>query len=187
MMKIQLHRPSRVAFALLVTILTAVSANSQTPAEFRSKFGEPQIRHIKNGRTTLELYLVRPNIQMTTTYTKDGRLCEASFDPVPSSTPSTPARLHPPGGDYMSTADVISLIDDLVPIQTRGKSSGAWSMNGGDPEMVLHHPGCWGSYGVNYENVSIYTSSWCGGGTFTATIHWNNTKCRGERLSIKKK
>jgi hypothetical protein len=124
---------------------------------------------------------------MTVTYDKEGRICEASIDPVPSSTPSTSIVEHPPSGDYMSTADVIEIINELVPNDARGKSSGASTMNGGDPEMKLNHPGCWGRYLEVFENVSISASTWCWGGTFSATIHWGNAKCRGEEATIKKK
>lgn len=186
-MELRLHRASRFAFALLITTFAAVSSNSQTPAELRAKYGEPQTREIKNGRPAVERYLVRPNILMTITYTKDGRLCEADIEPVPSSTPTMPTVENPPSGDYMSTADVLSVIDELVPPETRGKSSGAGSMNGGDPEMKLNHPGCWGAYCESFEYVSISASSWCWGGTFSVTIHWGNTKCRGERITINKK
>jgi hypothetical protein len=180
---------SKVAYVVLVTILAAGSVFSQTPETLRAKYGEPQERYIKNGRTTFERYLVTPNIQLTVTYTKAAQLCKASFDPVPSSTPTVLTLEHPPEGDYMSTADVITVINELVPLETRGKSNGAGSMNGGDPEieMKLNHPGCWGSYTAFYENVTIYTSSWCWGGTFSATVHWSNTKCRSERLTITKK
>lgn len=186
-MQFRFHRALKVAFALIITILAATSSNSQTSAELRDKYGEPQMREIKNGRTTVERYLVRPNILMTVKYSKDGRLCEATVDPVPSLPPTTPTREYPPDGDYMSTADVIGVINELVPPETRGKSISEGKMNGGDPEMKLNHPGCSGLYWFEYESVSILASSWCWGGTFSATIHFGNTKCHGERVTIKKK
>lgn len=181
------HSALQVAFAIVITILAAISSNSQTSTELRAKYGEPQMSKIRNGRPKIERYLVRSNILMTITYTRGGRFCEAGLDPVPSSTPTTPTLDHPPEGDYISTADVISVINELVPPEIRGKSFGVGSMNGGDPEMKLNHPGCWGSYWENFENVSISASSWCWGGTFSATIHWGKTKCRGERFTIKRK
>ncbi len=60
-------------------------------------------------------------------------------------------------------------------------------MNGGDPEMKLHHPGCWGAYFAYFENVRLTTSTWCWGGIFSATIHWGKTTCRGQSVKVKKR
>ena len=179
-MRLWVHRTLRVASALLFTILIAGSSNSQTPSELRALYGEPQMVKMKNGRPTVERFLVRPKILMTITYDKDGRLCEASLDPVPGMIPATPVPENPPTGDYMSTAEVISVINELVPPETRGKTTNAFHINGGDPKMILNHPGCLGGDWMSFENVYVGSSSWCGGGTFSATVHWKSAKCRGK-------
>jgi hypothetical protein len=135
----------------------------------------------------MERYLVRPNILMTIRYTKQGLPCEAILEPVPASTPREGRREHAPDGDYMVTAEVIKLINELIPIEMRGKKVDEGSVNGGDPEMKLHHPGCWGAYFAAYENVSFTCSTWCWGGTFSAIIHWEKTTCRGQTITLKKR
>ena len=124
---------------------------------------------------------------MTIKYTTHGEPCEAVFEPVPNSTPTTGRPEHAPEGDYMSTAEVITLINELLPIEKRGRKINEVSVNGGDPQMRLHHPGCAGFYFVFFDNGSVTTSSWCGGGTFSATIHWGKTSCRGQTVKFKKK
>jgi hypothetical protein len=177
----------RLVVSLFISSLAAISASAQTPMELRARYGEPQMRQLKNNHLVVERYLVRPNILMTIKYTKQGRACEALIEPVPLSTPATGRGEHAPEGDYMSTAEVIKIIDELVPVEQRGKKVGEGSMNGGDPEMRLHHPGCWGAYFADYENVTITCSTWCWGGTFSATIHWGKTICRGQSITIKDK
>jgi hypothetical protein len=142
---------------------------------------------LKNDRPAVERFLVRPNILMTIRYTKRGEPCEAVLEPVPNSTPKTGRPENAAEGDYMSTAEVIKLINELVPVETRGKKINEFSMNGGDPQMKLHHPGCSGAYVVVFEKGSVTCSTWCWGGTFSATIHWGKTSCRGQTVKFKKK
>ena len=168
-------------------VLIGSSASAQTPLEFRAKYGEPQMTQIKNRRVEVQRYLVRPNIQMTVRFTNQGQACEAEIEPVPSSTPTVITVEHAPEGDYMSTAEVIEVINEVVPVAQRGKRIGGGSMNGGDPDMKLHHPGCYGMTFASYEKVSFSSSSWCNGGTFSATIHFGKTSCKGESITIKKK
>lgn len=175
MMELRLHKGSRLAVALLTIILAAISSNSQTSAELRSKYGEPQMSKIKNGRTELERYLVRPNIVMTIYYTKNGRPRDAMIQPLKGTRSKDDTSQHPPQGDYMSTADVIDIINEIVPIERRGKRFGDGTMNGGDPLMKLNHPGCSGGYDAYYENVSFYCSTWCWGGTLYANIVWGKS------------
>lgn len=180
------HTASRPALIALLVCLAAITASAQTPAELRARYGEPQWSQLRNNRPEVERYLVRPNILMTIRYTEKGQPCEALLEPVPSSTPKEGRGEHAPEGDYMSTAEVIKLINELVPIEKRGKKIGEGSVNGGDPEMKLHHPGCAGVYFAYYENATVSSSTWCWGGTFSATIHWGKANCRGKSIKIKK-
>jgi hypothetical protein len=174
------------AFGFLI-LATAGITPAQTPAELRAKYGAPQMTKLKNHRPALERFLVRPNIQMTVRYTARGEPCEAILEPVPNSTPKIGRGEHAPEGDYMLTAEVIKLVNELLPVETRGKKINEGSMNGGDPEMKLHHMGCSGGYFVFFENATVTASSWCWGGTFSATIHWGKTKCRGQTIKSKDK
>jgi hypothetical protein len=178
---------SRLALIVVVGCFAAIALSAQTPAELRAKYGVPQTSQLQNNHPAVERYLVRPNILMTIRYTRQGLPCEAVLEPVPSSTPKEGRGEHAHEGDYMSTAEVIKLINELVPIEKRGKKINEGSMNGGDPEMKLHHPGCWGAYFAYYENVSFTSSTWCWGGTFSVTIHWGEASCRGQTIKFKKK
>jgi hypothetical protein len=176
---------SWLALAVVVACCAAITS-AQTAGELRAKYGVPQTSQLKNGRPTVERFLVRPKILMTMRHTKQGLPCEAVLEPVPSSTPKLGRGEHAPEGDYMSTAEVIKLINELVPIEKRGKKINERSMNGGDPEMKLHHPGCSGVYFAYFENVSFTCSTWCWGGTFSVTIHWGKASCRGQSIKVKK-
>ena len=116
---------------------------------------------LENNRPSVERFLVRPNIQMTIRYTDRGEPCEAVFEPVPNSTPKAGRPEHAPDGDYMSTTEVIKLINEILPAEKRGKKVTQGQVNAGDPEMKLHHPGCTGFYFVDFENASVSAASWC--------------------------
>ena len=139
----------------------------------------------ENDRPAVERFLVRPDIVMTIRYTTDGEPCEAVLEPVPNSTPKTGRPEHGGEGDYMSTSEVISLINEILPVEKRGKEITQGQVNAGDPEMKLHHPGCTGFYFVTFENASVSAASWCWGGTFSAMIHWGKTSCRGQIMKFK--
>jgi hypothetical protein len=156
---------------LVIMLVTTVSAYSQTSSELRKKYGEPEILKLKDGEPEVERYNVSQTIRLTVTYAKKGQLYELVIEPVPSSTPKNDGV-----GDLMPTKTVINLINELAPVGLRGKSRGAFSVNGGDPEMKLHHPGCWGGYLVIYEHVTIDCSTWCWGGTFSVRIRWEEYK-----------
>jgi hypothetical protein len=178
---------SRLSLIIVIVWLGAMATSAQTPAELRGRYGEPQMREVANHLAVIERYLVRPNILITIRYTKQGLPCEAVLEPVPASTPKEGRGEHALEGDYMVTAEVIKLINDLVPIGKRGKKINEMSVNGGDREMKLHHPGCSGLYLAYYEKVSISCSTWCRGGTFSATIHWGKTICRGQTIAFRKR
>ena len=177
----------KILTIVIVIFGTTVLAHGQTSTELRARYGAPQMTELKSNRPVVERFLVRPNILMTIRYTSRGDPCEAILEPVPNSTPKTGRLEHAPEGDYMTTAEVIKLINELVPIEKRGKKINEGSMNGGDPEMKLHHPGCSGAYFAFFENASVTSSTWCWGGTFSATIHWGKTSCRGQTVKSKTK
>jgi hypothetical protein len=175
----------RVFAIVFVVVATAATAYAQTSPDLRGRYGEPQMVQLKNNRPLVERFLVRPHIQMTIRYTDRGEPCEALLEPVPNSTPKTGRPEHAPEGDYMSTPEVITLINELMPFEKRGKKVSEGSMNGGDPQMKLHHSGCSGVYFVTFENATVTCSTWCWGGTFSATIHWGKTSCSGQTMKLK--
>jgi hypothetical protein len=157
---------------LVIMLVATVSAYAQTSSELRKKYGEPEILKLKDGEPEVERYNVRPYmyIRLTVTYAKNGQPSELLIEPVPTPPP------HSGHGDLMSTKVVINLINELVPVASRGEFIGIGSMNGGDPEMKLDHPGCWGQYFALYKHLIISCSTWCWGGTFSARIRWEEYK-----------
>jgi hypothetical protein len=172
-------------FAIMVLLGAIDVVSGQTSAQLRAKYGAPQMIELKENLPVVERFLVRPNIQMTIRYTTNGEPCEAVLEPVPNSTPKTGRPEYALKGDYMSTAEVKKLIDEILPIEKRGKKLSEGKFNGGDPEMTLHHPGCTGLYHVSFEHARIHAVSWCRGGTTSATIHWGKTSCPGQTIVFK--
>jgi hypothetical protein len=175
----------RTMLSLFVVLTTAVLTSGQTSSELRAKYGAPQSVELENKLPTAERFFVRPSIQLTMTYTSDGAPCEAILEPVPNSTPKAGRAENAPQGDFMVTADVIKVINELLPPEKRGKKLNEGMFNGGDPQMKLHHLGCTGMYTVFYEHAIVDASSWCWGGTFRATIHWGKTSCPGQTIKPK--
>jgi|SRR5215831_10545080 len=175
----------RTMFSLLVVLTTAIIASGQTSSELRAKYGAPQTVELENNRVVVERFLVRAAIQMTIRYTTDGEPCEAVLQPVPNSTAKAGRAEHAPEGDFMVTAEVIKVIDEVLPFEKRGKKLSAIHTDGGDPEMKLHHPGCPGFDVAEFEKAYVSAVSWCWGGTFSATIHWGKTTCSGQTIKPK--
>ena len=169
-------------FAIVFVLFGAGFVHAQTSAELRARYGEPQMTVLKDNRAAVERFLVRPEILMTIRYTDRGEPCEAFLEPVPNSTPKEGRPEHAAEGDYMSTAEVIKLINELLPVEKRGKKIGEFSLNGGDPEMKINYLGCSGVYVVSFENARVGCTTWCWGGTFSVTIHWGKTSCPGQTI-----
>ena len=169
----------------LVVLGTTLVGHAQTSSQLQAKYGEPQMTELRDNHPAVERFLVRPNIQMTIRYTSAGEPCEAVLEPVPNSTPKTGRAEHAPEGDLMFTSEVIKVIDELLPPGKRGKTIQEGRFNGGDPQMKLHHLGCAGGYFVSFEHAMVTATTWCWGGTFSVTIHWGKTSCRGQTMKPK--
>jgi hypothetical protein len=89
-------------------LLAAYLANPQSSSELRSRYGEPDI----------ERFIVHPGIGLTVDYGSDGLACEMLIEP--------PRPLF--HGDeqtlYMSSDEVTSVLDDVVPLGVRGPEIG---------------------------------------------------------------
>ena len=178
-----MHITIRTTLFVFAILSTGLLASAQTSSELRARYGAPQEIENQNNRVVAERFLVRPTIQMTIRYTRQGEPCEAVLEPVPNSTPKTGRAEHAPDGDFMVTAEVIKVVDELLPPNKRGKKINEGSFNGGDPQMKMHHPGCAGVYFVYFERAMVDASSWCWGGTFRVTIHWGKTSCSGQTVN----
>jgi hypothetical protein len=110
-------------------LLAAYLANPQSSSELRSRYGEPDI----------ERFIVRPGIGLTVEYGSDGLPCEMLIEP--------PRPLF--HGDeqtlYMSSDEVTSVLDDVVPVGTRGLEINDFIEEMGRNRYEL----------TQYENVSI--------------------------------
>ena len=175
-----------MAWLLALFLLIATNAAAQTSAELRARYGEPRVIWLEDGRPVFESYLVRPNILMKVIYTAKGQPCEVRINPEKPSGEPTLKTEYTPAGDLMRTATVIEIINELAPVEQRGKKIGDGSMNGGDDEMKLHHPGCYGVYDALYENVTISSGTWCWGGTIWVVIHWGETRCEGQSTTVER-
>jgi hypothetical protein len=122
----------RIVFGSLV-LLAAYFASPQSSSEFRTRYGEPDI----------ERFTVRPGIGLTVEYGSDGQPCEMLLEP--------PQPLF--HGDqqtlYMSSDVVTGVLDEVVPVSTRGLKLGSSVSQMGRIRYELNQ----------YENVSIGRST----------------------------
>lgn len=169
-MKIQFRQSCRLALMLLIIFVASVSAQAQTTSELRQKYGEPEKIKLKDGQSELERFKVSPDITLTVTYSKEGKATELVIEPMrPLVAPVEP-------GDLMPTEVVINIINELVPVSLRGELTFALHTNGGDHKMKLDHLGCTGIDNIIYKHVTIICVTWCQGGTFSATVRWQESK-----------
>ena len=119
-MDFKVHRIIAIVFVLFGA---AGLVAGQTSSELRARYGEPQMTELKNNRPVVERFRVGPNIFMTIKYTDDGEPCEAALEPVLNSTPKTDRPEHAPDADLMSTGEVIKLINEILPLEKRGKEN----------------------------------------------------------------
>jgi hypothetical protein len=121
-------RAMRISFGCSL-LLAAYFANPQSSSELRSRHGEPDI----------ERFIVRPGISLTVEYGSDRLACEMLIEP--------PLPLF--HGDeqtlYMSSDEVTSVLDDLVPLGMRGLQ-----INHSISEMGRNRHEL-----IEYQNVSI--------------------------------
>jgi len=142
----------KIAFLILI-ICTAATAQSSTI--LRQKYGAP----------LKESYHVRANILATATYNKDGQVCEIVIEPLP---PSTAIKSN----EQKIKSDILNeLIDELVPMQERGKNLMSSFLN----LKCLPRDDCAGT-GEDYEKVYIYRNGGIDSHRY-ATIQWKKIVC----------
>ena len=140
----------------LVVILWLIAAPvmAQTSTELRKRYGEPQS----------ETYQVRPGIVLSVFYTKSGQLCRMEISPQRQK-----VRLGL-AAEVMPSDEVLRIIDELIPIDQRGRSI----------RKVTDTSGCNENLIAEYEKVIVSLSNRCqaqGGGTYSAIIEWKEAKC----------
>jgi hypothetical protein len=119
---------------IFLLLLCCVSMTAQTRQNLQKKY----------GNTLTESYEVRPDILAKTAYSKNGQICELTFEP------------KTPGLKFTEEkSDLLNrLVDELVPIEKRGATllSGFYNMNGMDGSLTV------GSLS-NYEKLTISRST----------------------------
>ena len=142
---------------LCIGLLLCIPANSQS-----SRF---------SNYKSVEAYEVRPGILMMPRYSKDGQVCEIGLQ----------KQLYLPDDIFydptLNRAEINRIVDELVPLPTRGKKS--------DGKDMIIQSGGGMSMNTEYENVSIVIysdSSRHEGQTIArdivATITWKNRICQ---------
>ena len=146
----------------LTLLLFALPVLAQTRVEFRRKYESPKP----------DTYLVRQGIIMSVKFAaaplwKD-YACEAVIKPE-KTTPS-----HAGKSEVMPSESVAQIIDEVIPVEQRGKLSNQLRVNGGCTGMELSI----------YENVLISRATRCkqqGGGTYQAWIKWKAIRCEDNK------
>ena len=122
--------------SLLIVLICCVSIAAQSRDEFHRKYGKPMS----------ETYEVRPGIYVTATSNKEGDVCQIVISPQPAS-----ETLDYPSTKTMRSDALTSIIDELVPPQSRGKQT----LSGFFNATCLPLNNCVGTMD-NYERVRIF-------------------------------
>ena len=149
----------KVALALL---LLALPALAQTRTELRQRYESPKA----------DIYLVRQGIIMSVKFAASplwkNYACEITIKP------KNTAASNAGGSEVMSSELVEQIIDEVIPIEPRGKLINQLSVNGG----------CNGLSISIYENVIVSRATRCqqqGGGTYQAWAKWKAVWCEDNK------
>ncbi|HEX8177977.1 MAG TPA: hypothetical protein VF525_00395 [Pyrinomonadaceae bacterium] len=146
----------------LTLLLLALPVSAQTRTEFRRKYESPKA----------DTYLVRQGIIMSVKFAAaplwKNYACEAIVKPenTTASKPDVP--------EVMAAESVEQIIDEVIPVEERGRLVNQMSVNGG----------CTGLRISIYENVTISRATRCkqrGGGTYQAWIRWKAIWCEDNK------
>jgi hypothetical protein len=122
----------------------------QSREVFKKKYGEP----------VSETFLVRPDIAVTATYAKDGRIIELLVAP-------RTAGLIKSRGTTLSRDAVTAILDELVPLSERGKHL----ISGFENVACPPENDCWGT-SQTYEKVAVYYDTAPEGRLHYAVVQW---------------
>jgi hypothetical protein len=146
----------------LTLLLLALPLLAQTRTEFRQKYESPKA----------DTYQVRRGIIMSVKFAAaplwKNYACEAIVKPenTTASKPDVP--------EVMAAESVEQIIDEVIPVEERGRLVNQMSVNGG----------CTGLRISIYENVTISRATRCkqrGGGTYQAWIRWKAIWCEDNK------
>ena len=137
-------------FCVAGFLLSAGTLHGQSRDELKRKYGEP----------SSEVFLVRPDISATPTYSAIGRIIELLISP-------RIAGITKSRGATLSRDVVTAILDELVPNSARGKYIIAGFANA----ACLPENDCAGSY-QQFENLTIYYNAGRDGGLCYAVVQW---------------
>jgi hypothetical protein len=123
---------------------------AQSRDGLRRKYGEP----------VAETFIVRPDINVTATYGKDGRITEWVI--APRTTALIKSRTQ-----TLSQDTVTAIFDELVPSAARGKGQLAGFLN----VQCMPDNDCGGSTNT-FEKVTIYYNAAAAGRVHYAVVQW---------------
>ena len=118
------------ASLFLALLSFATDASAPSAQGLRKLFGEP----------TMERFAVRSGITVTVAYGPDRTACQLLIAPVQSL-----LELQEPIPPSMSSRDVSDLLQEVIPVATRGKQIDSTTVQVGGNALLK----------TNYENVSI--------------------------------
>jgi hypothetical protein len=143
--------------ALLTILFICITANAQTREELHKKYRSPII----------ETFIVRPGISATVGYAETGEVCEMIIHPQ-----QLTSALDYPITKTMQSKELTDVIDEVVPINQRGKRIIGSFLN----IACLPLNNCWGVMD-SYERVTILRNGGDGKERY-ARIRWKGTSCR---------
>ena len=153
------HNPMKI---LLAIILLTLPAMAQTRDEFRQKYKSPEVGD----------YVVRPSVVMSVKFADEPLWKDYACEAIIKHESTTTSSIG--NSETMSSELVSEIIDDVVPIERRGRHVNELSVNGG----------CTGMRISMYEHVVINRVTRCkeaGGGTYRASIKWKATWCEDKK------
>ena len=143
--------------AIFVLMLVCTVAYPQSGSDLRRKYGPPS-----------EAYEVRPNVLMTVVFDTDGQACEMVIEARHTS------KAGVNGNNLIPLPIADEVLNEVAPIETRGKGGRAITFSGGCSSMTS----------FEYENVSIYRAEQClqGGGKAVLAIRvkWKHRQCQSK-------
>jgi hypothetical protein len=143
--------------ALFSLLFIWITVNAQSREELHKRYGLP----------ISETFTVRPGVFLTTSYAKNGELCEMIIHAEPLT-----SDLNYPITKTMESKALKKLIDDLVPMSQRGNFSTTAFLNIDCPPLN----NCFGVED-DYERVTIIRNGSTDKERY-AIIHWKAAACR---------
>jgi hypothetical protein len=145
-------------FGLVIAIgFCFISVNAQTANELSAKYGAAR-----------DSYEIRPGIFVTVKFAADGRACEMLLEKRHVRT--SPKIVIDLDHTYLSPEEEKPIIEELVPLSTRGKQTSSGAFGSGIGTSTFEE----------YENVVIeYLRRYLAGKEVTAVvdIRWKNRGC----------